>query len=308
MSVLSHWVTSTGSGVYPYSSCFWQMCSKSIFNCMKNNHDRCLNIRIIARIILYVSLHLWSTDLCRQRNSLGPSRDGNNFAVSFITSYSPSFTALSPSLPHSMSHTLPHILIATLLSLISSLPHFPHTYPHSHPHHHKLHLIHSLIATLTIVPIIVFILTHQKQVVHCTGYIKNWPPQGIQMERSVEDELHASRFILFPIYTSSRWELFILPRYILWVVEKCSFSPNIVSCRWELRFFSFCNRSFLKISFFSSCCLVAIGRLQVLFHCKSTNCVKITPNLIIIIDTVAIITGDNRTMNTKTTMMTMSCT
>jgi len=29
-------------------------------------------------------------------------------------------------------------------------------------------------------------------VVHCTGYIKNWPPQGIQMERSVEDELHAS--------------------------------------------------------------------------------------------------------------------
>ena len=126
MSVLSHWVTSTGSGVYPYSSCFWQMYSKSIFNCMKNNHDRCLNIRIIARIILYVSLHLWSTDLSRQRNSLGPSRDGNNFAVSFITSYSPSFTALSPSLPHSMSHTLPHILIATLLSLISSLPHFPH--------------------------------------------------------------------------------------------------------------------------------------------------------------------------------------
>ena len=29
-------------------------------------------------------------------------------------------------------------------------------------------------------------------VVHCTGYIKNWPPQGIQMERNVEDEMHAS--------------------------------------------------------------------------------------------------------------------
>jgi len=29
-------------------------------------------------------------------------------------------------------------------------------------------------------------------VVHCTGYIKNWPPQGIAMERNPEDEMHAS--------------------------------------------------------------------------------------------------------------------
>ena len=29
-------------------------------------------------------------------------------------------------------------------------------------------------------------------VVHCTGYIKNWPPQGISMDRNPEDEMHAS--------------------------------------------------------------------------------------------------------------------
>ena len=29
-------------------------------------------------------------------------------------------------------------------------------------------------------------------VVHCTGYIKNWPPQGIQLDRSQEDEMHAA--------------------------------------------------------------------------------------------------------------------
>lgn len=29
-------------------------------------------------------------------------------------------------------------------------------------------------------------------VVHCTGYIKNWPPQGIQMDRNPEDEMHAN--------------------------------------------------------------------------------------------------------------------
>ena len=85
----------------------------------------------------------------RQRNSLGPSRDGNNFAVSFTS------------------------------------------YPHCHPHHHKLFQL-----TLFLITILIIIHPPSAQVVHCTGYIKNWPPQGIQMERSVEDELHASRFIL----------------------------------------------------------------------------------------------------------------
>jgi len=29
-------------------------------------------------------------------------------------------------------------------------------------------------------------------VVHCTGYIKNWPPTGIQLDRNPEDDMHAS--------------------------------------------------------------------------------------------------------------------
>lgn len=36
-------------------------------------------------------------------------------------------------------------------------------------------------------------------VVHCTGYIKNWPPQGIQLDRSQEEELHGSSCCLVAI-------------------------------------------------------------------------------------------------------------
>ncbi|XP_013191263.1 aryl hydrocarbon receptor nuclear translocator homolog isoform X3 [Amyelois transitella] len=40
---------------------------------------------------------------------------------------------------------------------------------------------------------------HNYAVVHCTGYIKNWPPTGMQMDRPVEDELHASHCCLVAI-------------------------------------------------------------------------------------------------------------
>ncbi|KAI5640551.1 PAS fold domain-containing protein [Phthorimaea operculella] len=40
---------------------------------------------------------------------------------------------------------------------------------------------------------------HNYAVVHCTGYIKNWPPTGMQMERVQEDELHASHCCLVAI-------------------------------------------------------------------------------------------------------------
>lgn len=40
-------------------------------------------------------------------------------------------------------------------------------------------------------------------VVHCTGYIKNWPPTdmfpGVQMDRQVDDEIHASPCCLVAI-------------------------------------------------------------------------------------------------------------
>ncbi|KAJ2947858.1 hypothetical protein O0L34_g9647 [Tuta absoluta] len=40
---------------------------------------------------------------------------------------------------------------------------------------------------------------HNYAVVHCTGYIKNWPPTGMQMDRVQEDELHASHCCLVAI-------------------------------------------------------------------------------------------------------------
>ena len=36
-------------------------------------------------------------------------------------------------------------------------------------------------------------------VVHCTGYIKNWPPQGIQLDRSQEEDLQGSSCCLVAI-------------------------------------------------------------------------------------------------------------
>ncbi|GJQ68519.1 putative PAS domain protein, partial [Trypoxylus dichotomus] len=36
-------------------------------------------------------------------------------------------------------------------------------------------------------------------VVHCTGYIKNWPPTGVQMERQPEDDVHSSHCCLVAI-------------------------------------------------------------------------------------------------------------
>ncbi|XP_063929081.1 aryl hydrocarbon receptor nuclear translocator homolog isoform X2 [Zophobas morio] len=36
-------------------------------------------------------------------------------------------------------------------------------------------------------------------VVHCTGYIKNWPPTGVQMERQAEDDMHTSHCCLVAI-------------------------------------------------------------------------------------------------------------
>ncbi|KAM3967670.1 aryl hydrocarbon receptor nuclear translocator homolog tgo isoform 2-T2 [Aphomia sociella] len=40
---------------------------------------------------------------------------------------------------------------------------------------------------------------HNYAVVHCTGYIKNWPPTGMHMDRPVDDELHASHCCLVAI-------------------------------------------------------------------------------------------------------------
>ncbi|KAG5885715.1 hypothetical protein JTB14_022806 [Gonioctena quinquepunctata] len=36
-------------------------------------------------------------------------------------------------------------------------------------------------------------------VVHCTGYIKNWPPTGVQLDRQPEDEIHSSHCCLVAI-------------------------------------------------------------------------------------------------------------
>ncbi|XP_076262088.1 aryl hydrocarbon receptor nuclear translocator homolog tgo isoform X4 [Rhynchophorus ferrugineus] len=36
-------------------------------------------------------------------------------------------------------------------------------------------------------------------VVHCTGYIKNWPPTGVQMERQADDDMHSAHCCLVAI-------------------------------------------------------------------------------------------------------------
>ncbi|XP_050313095.1 aryl hydrocarbon receptor nuclear translocator homolog isoform X2 [Anthonomus grandis grandis] len=36
-------------------------------------------------------------------------------------------------------------------------------------------------------------------VVHCTGYIKNWPPTGVQMERQTEEDMHTAHCCLVAI-------------------------------------------------------------------------------------------------------------